>query len=180
MNRLLRLWVFSACVALAPSVAACKQTAKVVNTTNPNVVSTPTDDDPRLKAPSEIQLVRINSGCIDCDDHSLTLRRAAGDIFADASVIRTDLHTKKQREGKLSAYYYNHLIELFESQGVMEMDDQYAMGWEDALVVKMTVSIGDRHKTIRTANEGEVPLKLWGWYMAIDGAAARTKWNDSK
>jgi hypothetical protein len=60
------------------------------------------------------------------------------------------------------------------------MDDQYAIGWEDALVVKLTISIGDRHKTIRTANEGEVPLKLWGLYLAIDGAVARTKWNDAK
>jgi hypothetical protein len=45
------------------------------------------------------------------------------------------------------------------------------MGWFDSLVVKMNISIGDRHKAIQTSNEGEVPPKLWGLYMAIDGAA---------
>jgi hypothetical protein len=164
-------------MVLAPCMIACKQTPKVLNAPN---ASTPTDDDPDLKLASEIRLERINSGCIDCDDHSLTLRRNAGDIFADAIVVRTNLHTKQQREGKLSAYYYNHLIQLIKSQGIMEMEDQYAMGWLDSLIVKMNISIGDRRKTIRTSSEGDVPLKLWGLYMAIDGAVARTKWNDAK
>jgi hypothetical protein len=155
-------------------------------TTNPPAVAvqaplaTPTDADPDLKLASEIELRRIYSGCRGCGDYSVTLRRAAGDIFADASAVRTDLNTNKQRRGTLSAYYYNHLIQLIESQGILEMGDQYAMGWEDALVVKMSISIGDRHKVIRTANEGEVPLKLWGLYLAIDGAVAQTKWNDAK
>jgi hypothetical protein len=164
-------------MVLVSCVVACKQTPK---TLNPSTASTPTDDDPDLKLESEIQLERVYSGCIDCDDHSLTLRRSAGDTFADAIVVRTNLHTKQQREGKLSAYYYNHLIELIKLQGVMEMEDQYAMGWLDSLIVKMNISIGDRRKTIRTSNEGKVPLKLWGLYMAIDGAVAHTKWNDAK
>ena len=153
-------------------VVACKRT--------PSLPTPGSDSDPDLKLASQIQLERINSGCTDCDDHSITLRRGAGDTFADAIVIRTNLHTKQQREGKLSAYYYNHLIGLIKSQGVMEMDDQYAMRWEDSLIVRMNISIGNRHKTIRTSNEGEVPPKLWGLYMAIDGAIARTKWNDAK
>jgi hypothetical protein len=33
---------------------------------------------------------------------------------------------------------------------------------------------------IRTTSEGNVPLKLWGFYMAIDGAAAHIKWDDAK
>ena len=142
--------------------------------------STPTDDDPDLKLASEIRLERIYSGCIDCDDHTLTLRRGAGDIFADATVVRTNLHTKQQRQGKLSAYYYNHLIGLIKSQGIMEMEDQYAMGWVDSLIVKMNISIGDRRKSIWTSSEGHVPHKLWGLYMAFDGAVAHTKWSDPK
>ena len=154
------------------SFVACKRSSKIP--------AAGTDSDPELKVASEIQLERINSGCIDCDDHSLTFRRTAGDIFADATVVRMNLDTKQQREGKLSAYYYNRLIELIKSQGILDMDDRYAMGWLDSLVVKMNISIGDRHKAIQTSNEGEVPPKLWGLYMAIDGAAAHTKWNDTK
>ncbi len=154
-----------------PTSAGCKRI--------PNIAKATAGSDPELKLASEIQLERIYSGCTDCDDHSLTLRRGGGDIFADATVIRTNLHTKQQREGKLSAYYYNHLIELIKSQGVIEMEDRYAMGWFDSLVVRMDISIGNRRKTIRTSNEGEVPLKLWGAFMAIDGAVARTKWNDA-
>ena len=161
---------------------ACKysQTRSNIANATPSPLPTPTDVDPNLKPSSEIELRRINSGCSNCDDHSLVLRRSGGDIFADASVIRTDLHTQKQRTGTLSAYYYNHLIQLEKSEGIFDMDDQYAMGWMDSLVVTLNVSIGDRRKTIRTSNEGEVPLKLWGFYMAIDGAVARTKWNDAK
>lgn len=164
-------------MVLASGVNACKQTPKILN---PPTASTPTDDDPDLTLASEIQLERVNSGCIDCDDHSLMLRRSAGDHFGDAIVVRTNLHTKQQREGKLSAYYYNHLIELIKSQGIMEMEDQYAMGWVDSLIVKINISLGDRRKTIRTSSEGKVPLKLWELYMAIDGVVARTKWNDAK
>ena len=140
--------------------------------------SAQSDSDPDLKLPSEIQLERVNHGCKDCDDHSITLRRDAGAIFADATVIRTNLPSKQQREGKLSAYYYNHLIALIKSQGVMDMDDTSAR--IDSLIVTMKISIGDRQKTIGPSSEGRVPPKLWGLYMAIDGAVAHTKWSDAK
>lgn len=136
------------------------------------------EDDPVLQQPSEISLERIHSGCTDCNDHSLTLRRASGDKFAPAIVTNIDLHTKKQRQGELSAYYYNKLLQLINSQGFMEMNDEYAMNWADALIVRMSVSIGDKRKTIRTNNQGEVPPTLWGIYMAVDGAVAQTKWRD--
>jgi hypothetical protein len=113
-------------------------------------------------------------------DHSLALRRTAGDHFAAVSVVYTDLHTKKQRQGELSAYYYNKLLQLIKAQGFMEMNDEYAMGWLDSLIVKMSVMVGNKRKTIRTSNEGEVPLQLWGIYMAVDGAEAYTKWNDTQ
>jgi|ERR1051326_42580 hypothetical protein len=169
--KLLPIVIVGLAIALL-GIAACKRGSKI-----------PTADanaDSDLKLASVIELKRIHSGCIDCDDHSITLHRGAGNLFADAAVIRTDLHTNKQREGKLSAYYYNHLIELVKSQGVLEMNDEYATGWFDSLIVTMRVSIGDRKKTIRTSNEGEVPVPLWGIYMAVDGAVAYTKWNDAK
>jgi hypothetical protein len=178
----LRLLIVFLSFLIASCGCACKHSPPQSNMVKAaqSPLATPTDADPDLKTSSEIELRRINSGCEGCDDYSLTLRRNAGDIFADASVTRMTLQTQKQRTGTLSAYYYNHLIQLIKSEGIMDMDDQYAMGWVDALVVKLTISIGDRHKIIRTANEGKVPLKLWGLYLAIDGAVAQTKWNDAK
>jgi hypothetical protein len=178
MNQLLRLVTISLSFALVIGLPACKHDQKIV--TPLRAANSPTDDDPDLKLASEIQLERTNSDCRGCDFHSIALRRTGGDIFADVFVLDTNLDTGKQREGKLSAYYYNHLLQLLKSEGFMEMDDQYAMLWFDALNVKMTVSIGNRRKTIRTSNEGQVPLQLWGLYMAFDGAVARTKWNDSR
>ncbi len=177
-----RLLIVSLPLALLSGGWACKHNVatNISGVAAQTPLATPTDADPDLKLGSEIELRRIYSGCRGCGDYSVTLRRAAGDIFADASAIRTDLDTNKQRHGTLSAYYYNHLIQLIRSQGIFEMGDEYAMGWEDALVVKLSISIGDRRKIIRTANEGEVPLKLWGLYLAIDGAVAQTKWNDAK
>jgi hypothetical protein len=178
---LLRVLIASLTLMVAFGGAACKRRpADSMISAVPAPLATPTDAEPDLKPASEIELRRIYSGCRGCGDYSLTLRRGGGDIFADASVIRTELDTKKQRQGTLDGYYYNHLIQLIKSQGVFEMEDGYEMEWFDALVVRLNVSIGERHKTILTSNEGHVPLKLWGLYMAIDGAAAHTKWNDSK
>lgn len=162
--------------------AACRKSqvvSEVAAPTAPTALPTPTDEEPDLKLASEIELRRIYSGCNGCDDHSLILRRDANSIFTDASVVRTNLNTKKQRTGTLYAYYYNHLIQLVKSESVFEMEDEYAMEWIDSLIVTLNISIGDRRKTIRTTSEGNVPLKLWGFYMAVDGAAAHIKWNDS-
>jgi hypothetical protein len=180
---ILRMLIASLPLVLASGSSACKHSPVASNipaVAAQTPLATATDADPDLKTAAEIELRRIYSGCRGCGDYSVILRRGAGDIFADASVVRTELDTKKQRTGTLSGYYYNHLVQLIKSQGIFDMDDQYAMGWEDALVVKLTISIGDRHKIIRTANEGEVPLKLWGLYMAIDGAVAQTKWHGAK
>jgi hypothetical protein len=75
--KLLRIAIVILIVALLTS-ASCKR--------SPNIADATADSDPELKLASEIQLERIYSGCIDCDDHSLTLRRSAGDIFANATV----------------------------------------------------------------------------------------------
>jgi hypothetical protein len=133
-----------------------------------------------LEQPSELTLERIYSGCIGCPDNKVTLRRERGAKFNEAVVTYTDLNTKKQRQGKLSAYYYNNLLKLIEAQGYFDMKDEYAMGWEDSLIVNMSVTVGDKRKVIRTRNEGEVPLQLWGIYMAVDGAVAHTTWKDGK
>ena len=159
--------------------SACRKSQVVSEVPAPTPLATPTDEEPDLKLASEIELRRIHSGCEGCDDHSLILRRDANNIFADAFVIRTDLNTKKQRTGTLYAYYYNHLIQLIKSESVLELDDEYAMNWVDSLIVTLKISIGDRHKMIRTTSEGDVPLKLWGFFMAVDGAAAHIKWNDA-
>ena len=52
------------------------------------------------------------------------------------------------------------------------MSNQYGMGWVDAAMVTVSVSIGERHKTIVTRNEGDVPIRLWGIYYAIEGMGA--------
>ena len=136
--------------------------------------------DTSLAQTSEVRLERIYSGCKGCPDREVSLRRQSADQFADATVTETDLNTKKHREGKLSAYYYNNLLKLIEGQGYFEMKDEYEMGWEDSLIVNMSVMIGDKHKMIKTRNEGEVPTPLWGIYMAVDGALTRVTWSDEK
>jgi hypothetical protein len=175
--------IVSLFVAILWGGSACK-THRVANNipaaATPSPLAMPTDDDPDLKLSSEIELRRVYSHCRGCGDYSITLRRATGDIFADASVIRTDLDTNRQRHGTLSSYYYTRLLQLIKSQGILEMDDKYAMGTFDATVVKLSISIGDRRKVILTADEGDVPLKLWGLYLAIDGAAAQTEWTEAK
>jgi len=157
---------------MASASSSCRRTSKVVT----NAV----ENDSDLSQPSEIQLERVFSGCIDCKDHALILRRRSGDKFAPASVTYTDLHTKKERQGELSAYYYNHLLQLIKAQGFMDMNNQYAMGWVDSLIVKISVLVGNKRKTIQTTNEGEVPPQLWGIYMAVDGAVTHTKWHDAE
>jgi hypothetical protein len=144
------------------------------------VSSSPVWSDTTLNQPSEVTLERIYSGCNGCPDKKVSLRRQGVDQFADAIVSETDLHTKKQRQGKLSAYYYNNLLRLIEGQGYFEMKDEYEMGWEDSLIVNISVMIGDKHKLIKTRNEGEVPINLWGIYMAVDGALSHVTWGEGK
>ena len=166
-------------VMLAGSACKKAQVVSEVPAATPTPLATPTDEDPDLKLASEIELRRIYSGCNGCDDHSLVLHREANNIFTDAAVIRTNLCTKKQRTGTLYAYYYNHLIQLIKSEDIFGMDNEYAMEWIDSLIVTLNVSVGERRKTIHTTSEGNVPLKLWGFYMAVDGAAAHIKWDDA-
>jgi hypothetical protein len=180
---LLRPLIVSLFVAILWGGYACKTHRVATNipaVATPSPLTMPTDDDPDLKLASEIELRRVYSNCRGCGDYSITLRRGAGDIHADASVNRTDLDTNRQRHGTLGAYYYKRLIQLIKSQGILEMEDKYAMGTFDATVVKLSISIGDRRKVILTADEGNVPLKLWGLYLALDGAVAQTEWNDAK
>lgn len=45
-----------------------------------------------------------------------------------------------------------------------------------AWFITISVSIGDKHKVIKTRSEGDVPIQLWGIYYAIEGAATNVKW----
>jgi hypothetical protein len=86
----------------------------------------------------------------------------------------------KQRQGKLSAYYYNTLLKVLESQKYFDLNGECAMGWEDALEKKITVKLGETAKTVRTRNEGEAPIELRTIYLAIDGAASHATWTDGQ
>lgn len=136
--------------------------------------------DRNLNQVSQIVLERVYSGCEGCPDHRLTLTREKGDESSDVKVAYVELHSKNQREGKLSAYYYNTLLKVLESQKYFDLNSEYAMGWEDAVQTKITVKLGETVKTVRTRNEGEAPIELRTIYLAIDGAASHVIWADGK
>ena len=128
---------------------------------------------------SEISFQRIYDGCEGCGDRKIVFQRDASKKFEDATVIETDLDSKTERHGKLNPYYFNHLLTLIEEQGYFSMSDEYAMGWVDSTMVSVRVRIGDKHKVIKTSNEGDVPIQLWGIYYAIEGAWAKVEWQTS-
>ena len=128
---------------------------------------------------SEISFERIYDGCEGCGDRKIVFQRVASKKFEEATVTETDLHSKTERQGKLNPYYFNNLLRLIEEQGYFGMSNQYAMGWADSAMVKVGVRIGERHKTIETRNEGDVPIQLWGIYYAIEGAWTHVDWRTS-
>ena len=125
---------------------------------------------------SEITFERIYDGCEDCPDRKVVLRREGSKKFEEAMVSETDLHTKKQRQCRLRAYYYNNLLRLIESQGFFDMKNEYAMGYEDSGIVTLSVSLGEKRKVVKTRSEGDVLITLWGIYYALDGTLAKVKW----
>ena len=129
---------------------------------------------------SEIIIQRIFDGCEDCLDRKTVLERTGAKKFEEATVTETNLHTKKQRRGKLRPYFYNQLLRLIEAQGYFQMQDDFAMGWEDSTIVTLSVTLGTKRKVIKTRSEGDVPIQLWGIYYAIDGALANVKWESSR
>jgi len=142
-----------------------------------NCAKQPVADTPDLA--SEIILENVHDGCIDCPDRKVVLRREGSKKHEDAIVSETDLHTKKERVGRLRAYYYNNLLRLIESQGYFDMKGGYAMGWVDSKIVTLTVSVGEKRKVIKTRSEGDVPIQLWGIYYALEGALTNVKWESS-
>jgi hypothetical protein len=137
----------------------------------------PLADTPDLA--SEIILENVHDGCLDCPDRKVVLRREGTKKQEDAIVSETDLHTKKERVGRLGAYYYNNLLRLIESQGYFDMKGQYAMDWVDSKIVTISVSVGEKRKVIKTRSEGDVPIQLWGIYYALEGTLANVKWESS-
>lgn len=128
---------------------------------------------------SEISLTRIYDGCEDCPDRKVVLSRDGSKKFEDATVTEIHLHSKKERRGKLNAYYFNNLLKLIEAQGYFSMDNQYAMGWVDSVIVTIGVNIGDKRKVIKTRNEGDVPIELWAIYYALEGTLGNVQWEKS-
>ena len=139
-----------------------------------------THEDAAYDQSAEITIERVHDGCLNCPDHKIVLRRESGRKYGDATVTRTDLHSKKEVQGMLRAYYFNNLLKLIESQGYFGMKDEYAMGWVDSTIVTLSVAIGDRRKVIRTRSEGHVPIQLWGIFYAIDGAVANMNWGSNR
>lgn len=135
-----------------------------------------TDDPAVCDLASEISFERIYDGCLGCPDRKIVIRRDSFKKFEDASVVETDLHSKKEWRGRLNPYYFNNLLRLIESQEYFSMNDTYAMGWVDSTIVTVSVRIGDKKKVIRTRSEGDVPIQLWGIYYAIEGALAKVTW----
>ena len=142
-----------------------------------NCAKPPVADKPDLA--SEIILENVHDGCFDCPDRKVVLRREGSKKHEDAIVTETNLHTKKERVGRLGAYYYNNLLRLIESQGFFDMKSGYAMGWADSKIVTLTVSVGEKRKVIKTTSEGDVPIQLWGIYYALDGTLTNVKWDGS-
>jgi hypothetical protein len=134
------------------------------------------DSDPDLA--SEISFERIYDGCENCPDRKIVFRREGSKKFEDATVTEIDLHSKKERRGRLGAYYFNNLLRLIEAQGYFSMNNQYAMGWVDSVIVTISVRIGDKLKVIKTRSEGDVPIQLWGIYYAVEGAFGNVKWEN--
>src|SRR5262249_198115 len=101
------------------------------------------DNAKRINEAAEISLERIYDWCEGCPDRKIILRRENTSKFEDdAIIVDTDLHTKKERRGRLHAYFFNNLLKLIEAQGYFNLDNQYAMGFEDATIVTINVSIG--------------------------------------
>jgi hypothetical protein len=128
---------------------------------------------------SEISVERIHDGCLGCGDRKTVFRRAAAKRHEHATVTEIDLHSKTERQGELDPYYFNKLLRLIEEQDYFSMKGHYGMGWVDSLIVRIDVRVGDKHKRILTSNEGDVPIRLWGIYYAIEGARANVKWQTS-
>ena len=142
----------------------------------PNLDPQQTADNANPDLTSEISFERIYDGCLDCPDRKAVLKGEGSKKFEDATVTEIDLHSKKERRGRLSPYYFNNLLRLIEARGYFSMDNQYAMGWVDSVIVTIGVNIGDKRKVIKTRSEGDVPIELWGIYYAIEGALGNVKW----
>ena len=138
-----------------------------------------TAEDVLLDAAAEISFERIFDGCEDCPDRKIALRRDNSKKFEKATVIQIDLRSKTERRGTLDPYFFNQLLKLIEGQNYFGMKNQYAMSVEGSAIVTMTVNLAEKRKTIKTTNEGEVPIQLWGIYYAIEGAMAHVKWESN-
>ena len=131
--------------------------------------------------PTEITFDRILPVCFGCPIKRIVLRtKGSRGEFEDAKVIEIDLQTGQRRDGILDSYDYRNLLRFIESQGYFAMNDQYTTRTIESAVVRTSVSIGDRHKSIVTASEGKVPPALWGIHYAIEGVLNHVNWEGNR
>ncbi|GEM_PF-4574862 len=72
---------------------------------------------------------------------------------------------------------FERLAAWIDSQHPETLDDGYAMGWIDSQRVTMIVERGTRRKAVSTANESEIPLRLEGMILALEGETERVRWS---
>lgn len=126
-------------------------------------------------SPTEIVFERNELGCFASAPKRIVMR-TQGSRDEAAIVTEIDLATGQERRGKLDSHYYKSLLRFIEGQGYFAMDDQYLTGTDEGSVVRSSVSVGDRHKTIITASEGDAPPALWGIHYAIEGVLNQVSW----
>jgi hypothetical protein len=72
---------------------------------------------------------------------------------------------------------FERLAAWIDSQHPETLEDGYATGWIDSQRVTLIVERGTRRKVVTTANESEIPLRLEGMILALDGETERVRWS---
>jgi hypothetical protein len=71
---------------------------------------------------------------------------------------------------------FERVAAWIDSQHPETLDDGYATGGIDSQRVTLIVERGARRKVVTTANESEVPLRLEGMILALEGETERVRW----
>jgi hypothetical protein len=72
---------------------------------------------------------------------------------------------------------FERLAAWIDSQHPEALDDGYATGWNDTQRVTLIVERGPRRKVVTTAHESEIPLRLEGMILALEGETERVRWS---
>jgi hypothetical protein len=118
---------------------------------------------------SEIVLER--SGCFGiCPIYRITLRKD-----------RTASYVGKRHVEKVGNYYgeawqFDRLAHWIEMEHFSSFESEYEKGISDADVVRTSIVLDGRRKTVTTYASGGGPIELWAINAAIDGVAANIRW----